>query len=63
MDKTGAKECLDLTVGVNKDDTDTACLCWTQSDLARTVEAAMVCKFPSEAKAIAKALKGKEGLI
>ena len=61
--KTGAQECLDLTVGVNKADPATACDCWTHSDLAETVEAAKVCKFPSEAKNIAKALKGREGLF
>ena len=61
--KTDAKECLDLTVGANKADTATACLCWTHSDLATTVEAAKVCRFPSEAKDIATALKGVEGLI
>ena len=40
--KTGAQECLDLTVGADKADTDTACACWTHSDLAGTVEAARV---------------------
>ena len=40
--KTGAQECLDLTVGANKADTETACGCWTNSDLARTVESAKV---------------------
>ena len=48
--KTGAQECLDLTVGVNKADPATACDCWTHSDLAETVEAAKVCKFPAETK-------------
>ena len=61
--KAGAQVCLDLTVGVNKADTDTACDCWTNTSLASTVEAAKICKFPSETKDIAKALKGKESLI
>ena len=45
---TGAKECLDLSVGANKADTDTACVCWTDSLLAETVEATKVCKFSTE---------------
>ena len=61
--RAGAQECLDLTVGANKAETATACGCWTNSDLAKTVEAAKVCKFPSEAGDIARALKGREGLI
>ena len=39
-----------MSVGANKADTDTACCCWTNSSLAETVEAAKVCKFPSETK-------------
>ena len=45
---TGAQECLDLSVGANKADTDTACACWTDSLLAETVEAAKACKFSTE---------------
>ena len=48
--RTEAQQCLDLSIGVNKADTDTACDCWTNSSLAETVEAAKVCKFSTEAK-------------
>ena len=48
--KTGAQECLDLSIGPNKTDTDTACGCWTNSSLAQTVEASKDCKFSTEAK-------------
>ena len=54
---TGAQECLDLSFGVNKADTDTACACWTNSRLAETVKSAKVCKFPTESKGGYKAYK------
>ena len=41
---------MDLSVGANKADTNTTCDCWTNSSLAETVEAAKVCKFPTETK-------------
>merc|ERR1711988_1703189 len=55
--KTAAQSCLDKTIGVNATDTTTACTCWTNSSLAATVTAAKDCKFSTEAKAIATALK------
>ena len=55
--KKGAQKCLDLTIGSNAKDTDTACTCWTGADLNKTVQAAKNCKFSTEAKAIANELK------
>merc|ERR1712045_240154 len=55
--KTAAQSCLDKTIGVNATDTTTACTCWTNSSLAATVTAAKDCKFSTEAKAVATALK------
>ena len=55
--KAGAQECLDKTVGVNATDTTTACSCWTNVTLDKTVQAAKLCKFPTEARQIAAALK------
>ena len=55
--KTGAKECLEKTVGADKTSTDDACACWTHANLDATVEAAKECKFNDEAKAHAAALK------
>ena len=47
---TGAQRCLDLSIGANKSNIDTACDCWTNSSLVQTAEATRVCKFPTEAK-------------
>merc|ERR1712051_114513 len=55
--KMAAEECLMMSVGVNKTDTDTACACWSGEELAAIAEAAKVCKFPTEAKNVAKLLK------
>ena len=55
--KAAAQECLDKSVGASATDTDTACSCWTSAALDQTVQAAKMCKFPTEAKDIAVALK------
>ena len=55
--KAAAQECLDKSVGASATDTDTACDCWTSAGLDQIVQAAKMCKFPTEAKDIAVALK------
>ena len=55
--KKGAQMCLDKSVGSNSNDMDTACDCWTDDTLDKTVQAAKSCKFPTEAKTIADELK------
>ena len=55
--KTGAQKCLDMSIGGNSVDMDSACECWTNATLDKTVQAAKSCKFPTEAKKIADELK------
>ena len=44
--KKGAQMCLDKSVGSNSNDMDTACDCWTNATLDKTVQAAKVASFP-----------------
>ena len=53
--KVEADVCLDLSVGPNATDTDTACACW--ESIVPTREAIKHCKFPAEAKAVAENLQ------
>jgi len=53
--KMEADVCLDLSVGPNATDTDTACDCW--DSIVPTREAIKHCKFPAEAKAVADNLQ------
>merc|ERR1719400_1409857 len=53
--KEEAAVCLELSVGVNATDTDTACDCWEA--MVPTREAIKECKFPAEARAVADNLQ------
>ena len=55
--KTGARNCVDMTIGTNKTNADTACMCWTDADLDKTVEAAKNCQITTEAQTIAGELR------
>ena len=52
--KATAAGCLEMSLG---GDTQSACACWEAADLSDNMEAVKTCKFPDEAKAVAKALK------
>jgi len=53
--KMEAQVCLELSVGPNATDTETACDCW--HSIVPTREAIKHCKFPAEAKAVADNLQ------
>ena len=55
--KTGAQKCLDISIGADSESKDSACQCWTNATLDKTVQDAKMCKFPNEAKTIAEELK------